>query len=386
MDGILVLEDGHFFRGKRFGGDFALSGAPGAGEVVFNTSLTGYQEILTDPSYEGQIVTLTYPHIGNTGTNTEDEESTGIFASGLVIRDLPLMVSNWRSEQSLDAYLKARKVVGIAGIDTRKPNSSGADYIILWMNLLFRMLGELFGIASAENKQVVGNLLNATNGSLMNLTSVAVSGGNIQSVPDADTVYKLYSATELRGQNGCLKLDDIIKLIVDRGGGDGERLMFTTIVEEQGSNKRETKKFQQVYNLSLIALCTNCKPDKLTNEQWRTLLAVWTTMCPGSGPYMHKSEVLEVNDMETNQFQARMGEMSRAANLEFMSFFMVPLIMARAYVGIFNKIGYYEMAVSPCTLILSDFLRSMISYHTTSMMNKHLQVLPARFALLWDLN
>ena len=112
---ILALADGSIFRGISIGADGLSSG-----EVVFNTSMTGYQEILTDPSYCRQIVTLTYPHIGNTGTNTEDEESTGIFASGLVIRDLPLMVSNWRSEQSLDAYLKARKVVGIAGIDTRK--------------------------------------------------------------------------------------------------------------------------------------------------------------------------------------------------------------------------------------------------------------------------
>jgi len=112
---ILALADGSIFRGISIGADGLSSG-----EVVFNTSMTGYQEILTDPSYCRQIVTLTYPHIGNTGTNAEDEESAGIFASGLVIRDLPLMVSNWRSEQSLDAYLKARKVVGIAGIDTRK--------------------------------------------------------------------------------------------------------------------------------------------------------------------------------------------------------------------------------------------------------------------------
>ena len=112
---ILALADGSIFRGISIGADGLSSG-----EVVFNPSMTGYQEILTDPSYCRQIVTLTYPHIGNTGVNAEDEESTGIFASGLVIRDLPLMVSNWRSEQSLDAWLKARKVVGIAGIDTRR--------------------------------------------------------------------------------------------------------------------------------------------------------------------------------------------------------------------------------------------------------------------------
>jgi carbamoyl-phosphate synthase small subunit len=91
-----------------------------AGEVVFNTAMTGYQEILTDPSYCRQIVTLTYPHIGNTGVNQEDRESAQVHTAGLVIRDLPLRVSNWRSEQSLPDYLKASKVVAIAGIDTRK--------------------------------------------------------------------------------------------------------------------------------------------------------------------------------------------------------------------------------------------------------------------------
>ncbi len=91
-----------------------------AGEVVFNTSMTGYQEILTDPSYCRQIVTLTYPHIGNTGVNQEDCESTEVHTAGLVIRDLPLRVSNWRSEQSLPDYLKANNIVAIAGIDTRR--------------------------------------------------------------------------------------------------------------------------------------------------------------------------------------------------------------------------------------------------------------------------
>ncbi len=112
---LLVLADGSVFRGVSSGADGLSSG-----EVVFNTAMTGYQEILTDPSYCRQIVTLTYPHIGNTGINPEDEESTGIFASGLVIRDLPLQLSNWRSTQSLDDYLRARKIVGIANIDTRR--------------------------------------------------------------------------------------------------------------------------------------------------------------------------------------------------------------------------------------------------------------------------
>jgi carbamoyl-phosphate synthase small subunit len=91
-----------------------------SGEVVFNTAMTGYQEILTDPSYARQIVTLTYPHIGNTGANAEDEEAGAIHASGLVIRDLPLLASNWRMQQSLPDYLASRGVVAIAGIDTRK--------------------------------------------------------------------------------------------------------------------------------------------------------------------------------------------------------------------------------------------------------------------------
>ena len=112
---ILALSDGSLFRGTSFGAQ-GLS----AGEVVFNTAMTGYQEILTDPSYCRQIVTLTYPHIGNTGVNPEDEESRGIFAAGLVVRELPLRTSSWRSRETLDAYLKRHGVVGIAGIDTRR--------------------------------------------------------------------------------------------------------------------------------------------------------------------------------------------------------------------------------------------------------------------------
>lgn len=103
------------FRGESIGADGLT-----VGEVVFNTAITGYQEILTDPSYCRQIVTLTYPHIGNTGVNAEDEESNGIQAAGLVIRDLPLLASNWRSEQTLDRYLEQAGVVAIADIDTRR--------------------------------------------------------------------------------------------------------------------------------------------------------------------------------------------------------------------------------------------------------------------------
>ncbi|WP_110689940.1 glutamine-hydrolyzing carbamoyl-phosphate synthase small subunit [Salinicola endophyticus] len=112
---ILALEDGSVFHGTALGADGQTSG-----EVVFNTAMTGYQEILTDPSYTRQIVTLTYPHIGNTGINREDVESGAIAAAGLVIRDLPLLASNFRSEQSLSDYLAANGVLGIADIDTRR--------------------------------------------------------------------------------------------------------------------------------------------------------------------------------------------------------------------------------------------------------------------------
>ena len=112
---ILVLRDGTVFRGTSIGAEGTT-----AGEVVFNTAITGYQEILTDPSYCRQIVTLTYPHIGNTGANAEDVESRKVFAAGLVIRDLPLLSSNWRQNWTLAEYLKRENVVAIADIDTRK--------------------------------------------------------------------------------------------------------------------------------------------------------------------------------------------------------------------------------------------------------------------------
>ena len=112
---LLALADGSLFWGESIG----VSGET-VGEVVFNTAMTGYQEILTDPSYARQIVTLTYPHIGNVGTNPGDEESTGVQAAGLVIRDLPLVASNWRSEMTLAEYLQKNRVVAIANIDTRR--------------------------------------------------------------------------------------------------------------------------------------------------------------------------------------------------------------------------------------------------------------------------
>jgi len=112
---VLALEDGTVFQGRSIGAKGNTTG-----EVVFNTAMTGYQEILTDPSYCRQIVTLTYPHIGNTGTNPEDMEASGIYAAGLVIRDLPLLHSSWRASESLETFLERGRVVAIADIDTRK--------------------------------------------------------------------------------------------------------------------------------------------------------------------------------------------------------------------------------------------------------------------------
>ena len=111
---VLALSDGTIFRGRSIGDTGC-----GVGEVVFNTAITGYQEILTDPSYAKQIVTLTYPHIGNTGINAQDVESRRVFASGLVVRDASIEASSWRSAGSLSDYLREQGVVGIAEIDTR---------------------------------------------------------------------------------------------------------------------------------------------------------------------------------------------------------------------------------------------------------------------------
>ncbi len=112
---LLVLADGSVFRGTSIGAESSATG-----EVVFNTALTGYQEILTDPSYAEQIVTLTYPHIGNVGCNPEDEESGRVWCRGLIIRDLPLIASNFRSTEDLATYLKRHNIVGLADIDTRR--------------------------------------------------------------------------------------------------------------------------------------------------------------------------------------------------------------------------------------------------------------------------
>ena len=135
VEALLALEDGSLFRGRSIG-------VPGicAGEVVFNTAMTGYQEILTDPSYCRQIVALTYPHVGNVGVNSEDAESRRVFASGLVVRDVPMRASNWRSQSSLTASLERNGVVGIAGVDTRR------------LTRLLRERGALSGVIVAETE------------------------------------------------------------------------------------------------------------------------------------------------------------------------------------------------------------------------------------------
>ena len=118
-EGLLVLADGSTFEGELIGADLGASGVAG-GEVVFNTALSGYQEIVTDPSYAGQIITFTYPHIGNYGTNPTDFESARPFCRGVVVRELARRHSNWRADQSLDGLLRAHEVPGIAGVDTRR--------------------------------------------------------------------------------------------------------------------------------------------------------------------------------------------------------------------------------------------------------------------------
>ena len=114
VSAVLALADGSVFHGTSIGAKGNTTG-----EVVFNTSMTGYQEILSDPSYSRQIVTLTYPHIGNTGTTPEDQESSMVAPAGLVIRDLPLMTSNWRSNLSLSEYLERGRIVAIAGASAK---------------------------------------------------------------------------------------------------------------------------------------------------------------------------------------------------------------------------------------------------------------------------
>src|SRR5476649_727614 len=134
MKAILALEDGSVFHGQGFG-----ARASACGEVCFNTSMTGYQEILTDPSYKGQIVTMTYPLIGNTGINALDMESDHPHVSGMIVRELSPVVSSWRSVETLDAYLKRYNIPGLTGIDTRS------------LTLRLRTQGSLRGVMTSEN-------------------------------------------------------------------------------------------------------------------------------------------------------------------------------------------------------------------------------------------
>jgi len=161
----LALADGTVFRGSAIGAD-----GRSTGEVVFNTALTGYQEILTDPSYASQIVTLTYPHVGNVGVNADDEESSRIWAAGLVIRDLPLAASSFRSQQRLDDYLRDRNIVGIADIDTR---------------MLTRILRE----KGAQNGCLMAGLVDAKEAIAAARAFPSLKGMDLAKVVSTDTAY-----------------------------------------------------------------------------------------------------------------------------------------------------------------------------------------------------
>jgi len=181
---ILALADGSIFQG------FSI-GAPGhtIGEVVFNTAMTGYQEILTDPSYSRQIVTLTYPHIGNVGVNEEDVEASKIHAAGLIIKDLPLLVSNFRAKRSLSDYLKAENVVGIAGIDTRK---------------LTRILRE----KGAQNGAIVaGESANSEEALALAKSFPGLAGMDLAKVVSTTKSY-VWTETEWKLGSGCGKQDN----------------------------------------------------------------------------------------------------------------------------------------------------------------------------------
>jgi carbamoyl-phosphate synthase small subunit len=204
---ILVLADGSIFRGISIGAETSRSG-----EVVFNTALTGYQEILSDPSYCQQIVTLTYPHIGNTGTTVEDDEAAKVFANGLVIRDLPLMASSWRNQENLSDYLKRHGIPAIAGIDTRK------------LTRLLREKGAQNGCLMAGQIDEAAALASAR-------AFPGLAGMDLAKVVSCAQPYAWTDATWVRGQ-GFPKLDapkyhvvaydygikrNILRMLVERG-------------------------------------------------------------------------------------------------------------------------------------------------------------------------
>jgi carbamoyl-phosphate synthase small subunit len=209
---ILALEDGSLFYGESIGGDGQT-----VGEVVFNTSLTGYQEILTDPSYCQQIVTLTYPHIGNVGTNSEDQESTRVWASGLVIRDLPRLASNWRNQLSLSDYLVQNAIVAIADIDTRQ------------LTRILREKGAQNGCIMAGDKIDANAAIDAAKSFpglkgmdlAKNVTTSSQYSWN-QGSWDLVTGYKTYPDLNAKGRYHVVACDygvkhNILRMLADRG-------------------------------------------------------------------------------------------------------------------------------------------------------------------------
>ena len=144
---ILVLEDGSIIEGIGFGAK-----EPSVGEIVFNTSMSGYQEIITDPSYAKQIIAFTHPHIGNTGINDEDNESDSIFASGIVIKDLPDKYSNWRATQSLESFLKSKGAIGISNVNTRALTAKLRDHGSLKACIAPREKGSHYSAKEALDK------------------------------------------------------------------------------------------------------------------------------------------------------------------------------------------------------------------------------------------
>jgi len=209
---ILLLADGTKFVGRSIGAD-----GMSVGEVVFNTAMTGYQEILTDPSYARQLVTLTYPHIGNTGVTPEDEESGSIHAGGLIIRDLPLVHSNFRAHESLDTYLKTAGVVGIADIDTRK------------LTRILRDKGEQAGVIIAGVDACSDEGLTKAQAALSEFPGLA--GMDLAKEVTTSTTYEWNEGSWVFGEGHPLQTDarfhvvaydfgvkrNILRMLVDRG-------------------------------------------------------------------------------------------------------------------------------------------------------------------------
>ena len=201
---LLVLEDGSVFKGESIGSE-----GQSVGEVVFNTAMTGYQEILTDPSYAQQMVTLTYPHIGNTGTNSEDEESSSIYATGLIVKDVPRLHSNFRSKESLPDYLQRNSVVAISDIDTRR------------LTRILRQKGAQRGCIIANDsilEDAISNALNAIEG---------FAGLKGMDLAKEVTTAKIYTWNE-----GCWKLNsDEIKQV------DAVSAKFKVVAYDYGIKK-----------------------------------------------------------------------------------------------------------------------------------------------------